>query len=124
MAKALSSSPSTLIRKRTGGPGVKSEPCATITRRRSLPETNTCNGEISKVSQKEEDQRLSPTQVDQEVTGTHDSGSVETHVRTTEEGQTNGKDSGKEKEKEQDRSLGAVTSLVADYSDSDSDSGQ
>lgn len=62
--------------------------------------------------------------MDQEVTGTHDSGSVETHVRTTEEGQTNGKDSGKEKEKEPDRSLGAVTSLVADYSDSDSDSGQ
>lgn len=48
---------------------------------------------------------------------------METHVRTTEEGQTNGKDSGKEKEKEPDRSL-AVTSLVADYSDSDSDSGQ
>lgn len=123
MAKALSSSPSTLIRKRTGGPGVKPEPCATITRRRSLPETNTCNGEISKVSQKEEDQRLSAPQVDQKVTGIHDSGSVETHVRTTEEGLTNGKDSGKEKEKEQDRSL-AVTSLVADYSDSDSDSGQ
>ena len=120
MAKALSSSPSTLIRKRTGGPGVKSEPCATITRRQSHPETNTCNGEISKVTQEEEDQRLSPTQVDQQVTGTHDSGSVETHVRTTEEGLTNGKDP--EKEKEQDRSLGAVTSLVADYSDSDSDS--
>lgn len=64
---------------------------------------------------------MSAPQVEQEVTGTHDSGSVETHVRTTEEGLTNRKDSGKEKE--QDKSL-AVTSLVADYSDSDSDSGQ
>lgn len=54
----------------------------------------------------------------QEVTETNGSGSTE----EADDGLTKAEDFGKEKE--QDRSLGAVTSLVADYSDSDSESGQ
>ncbi len=120
MAKALGSPHSPLIRKRTAGLGVKTEPCATITRRKSHSEISTCDGEISKVAQS-----VAPTQVGQEITETNDGGSRETLVKTTEEadeGLTKAKDFGKEKE--QDRSLGAFTSLVADYSDSDSDPGQ
>ncbi|XP_044047687.1 coiled-coil domain-containing protein 130 homolog [Siniperca chuatsi] len=124
VAKALGSSHSLLIRKRAGGLGIKTEPCATITRRKSHPEMNT-RGEISMVTQREEAPSIAPTQVVQEVTEINDAGSRETHVKTTEEadeGLTKAKDFGKEKE--QYRSLGAVTSLVADYSDSDSDPGQ
>lgn len=61
----------------------------------------------------------------QEVAGTHDSGSREVKTKTTEEVDkelTGAEDVGKKKE--QDRSFGVITSLVADYSDSDSDPGQ
>lgn len=119
MAKALGSPHSPLIRKRAGGLGVKTEPCATITRRKSHSEINTCDGEISKVTQREEAPSKAPAQVGQEVTEINDSGSRETHVKTTEEA-----DEGLTNSKERDRGLGAFTSLVADYSDSDSDPGQ
>ncbi|XP_059191275.1 probable splicing factor YJU2B [Centropristis striata] len=125
VAKALSSSHSPLIRKRSGGSGIKTEPCATITCRKSNPEISTCDGNVSKVTQREEDQSRAPTQEGKEVTETNGSGSGEMHVKTTEEaneGLTQVKDSGKEKE--QVRRLGALASLVADYSDSDSDPGQ
>ncbi|XP_019125466.2 putative splicing factor YJU2B [Larimichthys crocea] len=118
VAKALGSSHSPLIRKRTGSLGIKAEPCATITRRQSY------DGEISKATQREEAPTIVSIQVGQEGTETNGSGSGEAHVKTTEEADerlTQTKDFGK---KEQDRCLGAVTSLVADYSDSDSDCGQ
>lgn len=118
VAKALGSSHSPLIRKRTGSLGIKAEPCATITRRQSY------DGEISKATQREEAPAIVSIQVGQEGTETNGSGSGEAHVKTTEEADerlTQTKDFGK---KEQDRCLGAVTSLVADYSDSDSDCGQ
>lgn len=108
VAKALSSSQSALIRRRSAGP--RTEPCATATRRNSYPEINTCEGD--------ETPSISPTEMCQDVTETN--GSRETHVKTTEEGVTTTKDSGKEKER--GRSLGALTSIMADYSDSDSDS--
>uniref|UniRef100_UPI0037E91902 probable splicing factor YJU2B n=1 Tax=Semicossyphus pulcher TaxID=241346 RepID=UPI0037E91902 len=125
VAKALGSSHSPLIRKRSGGPGIKTEPCATITRRQSQPEINTCDGEISKVAQREEAPSIAQPPLGQEVTETNGCISRETLVKITAEANaalTNAKDSGKEKE--QGTSLGAVTSLVADYSDSDSDPGQ
>lgn len=122
VAKALGSSHSPLIRRRSGGLGTRTEPCATVTRRQSHPEISMCDGEISTVAQREEAPSRVPTQHNTE---TNDSGSGETHVKTTEEadeGLTKAKDSGKEKE--QGRSLGALSSLAADYSDSDSDPGQ
>lgn len=106
VAKTLGSSHSPLIRKRT----VKMEPCATIARRQSHPEISTCDGEISEVTQREEALSTSPAQLGQEAT--------ERHIRTTDEA-----DEGLTEATERDRT-GAVTSLVADYSDSDSDPGQ
>ncbi|KAF3852814.1 hypothetical protein F7725_006169 [Dissostichus mawsoni] len=88
VAKALSSSQSTLIRRRSAGPGPRTEPCATATRRNSNPDINTCEGD--------ETPSISPTEMCQDVTETN--GSRETHVKTTEEGMTTTKDSGKEKE--------------------------
>lgn len=123
VAKALGASHSPLIRKRTGGSGIKTKPCATITHRKSDFEVNTYDKDISKVTQREEGPSMVPTQVGQEVTETNDSGCRE--VKITEEADkelTDTEDFGKKKE--QDRSFGAVTSLVADYSDSDSDPGQ
>ncbi|XP_078130445.1 putative splicing factor YJU2B [Sander vitreus] len=117
VAKALGSSPGSLIRKRSGGLGTKSEPCAPIARRKSNPEINMCNGEVP---QREEAPSIVPTQMGQDVTETNDNGSS---VKTTEEADKGlAKDFGKAKE--QGRSLGALGSLVADYSDSDSDPGQ
>lgn len=110
VAKALGSSHSPLILRRTGAP------CATGARRQSHPQISTCDGEMSKVTS------TVPTRAGQEVTETN--GCRETHVQTTEEdseGLTKTKGCGKEKD--QDRGFGAVTSLVADYSDSDSDPG-
>ncbi|XP_054460130.1 probable splicing factor YJU2B [Anoplopoma fimbria] len=123
VAKALSSSPSALIRRRSGGPGTKAEPCAAIARRKSLPEIPSCDGEISKASQREEAQGAAPSQVgEEEVTEKNDNKYRDMPVNTTEEaneGLTKAKDSGKERGK----SLGALPSLVADYSDSESDPG-
>lgn len=107
VAKTLGSSHSPLIRKRTG---VKTEPCATIARRQSHPEISTCDGEISEVTQREKAPSSSPAQMGQEAT--------ERHIRTTDEA-----DEGLTEATEQDKT-GAVTSLVVDYSDSDSDPGQ
>lgn len=110
MAKALGSSHSPLIRKRTG---VKTEPCATVARRPSSdPELSAGDGDAS------------------EVAGTN--GGLNTEVGATTHGGRDSaetKDSGektavKDSEEEQDRSRAAVTSLVADYSDSDSEPGQ
>ncbi|XP_074549760.1 putative splicing factor YJU2B [Halichoeres trimaculatus] len=119
VTKALSSSHSPLIRKRSGGPGAKTEPCATITRRLSQPEISTCGVEVSK-----ESPITLPTNGGQEVTETKSCSSWKTHVKTTQApdgGEKNTEDC--MKAKEQDTCLGAVTSLVADYSDSDSDPG-
>ncbi|XP_051239733.1 probable splicing factor YJU2B [Dicentrarchus labrax] len=113
VAKALGSSHSPLIRKRVGGPGIKTEPCATITRRHS------CDGE--KVAQRQEAPSIAPEQVGQEIAQTNGGGSRETHAETTEADKGLTKDFGKEKEPE--RPLATITSLVADYSDSDSDPG-
>ncbi|GAA6222212.1 coiled-coil domain-containing protein 130 [Lates japonicus] len=120
VAKALGSSHSPLIRRRSGGLGNKTEPCATITRRQSDPEVSTCDGGSSNVSQTKEGSNtdVRPLQVGQEATETNNS------VKFTEKVDKGliMEDFGKEKEK--DRSREAVTSLVADYSDSDSDPGQ
>lgn len=104
VAKALGASHSPLILRRT------TAPCATVTRRQSHPQINTCDGETSKVTS---------TRAGREVTETN--GCRETPQTTEEanEGLTKTKDCGKE----QDRSFGAVASLVADYSDSDSEPG-
>ncbi|XP_022620177.1 coiled-coil domain-containing protein 130 [Seriola dumerili] len=119
VAKALSSSHSPLIRKRTGGLGAKTEPCATITRRKSDPGVSRCDGEVSKVAKTKEGSNTAvrPTGAGQEVSETNDS------VKTTEE-VDKGPVKAEDFEKERDRSRGAVMSLVADYSDSDSDPGQ
>ncbi|XP_042341268.1 coiled-coil domain-containing protein 130 homolog isoform X2 [Plectropomus leopardus] len=115
VAKALGSSHSPLIRKRSGG--VKTEPCAAIARRKSHPESNTCDGDVT---QREDAPSITPAGL--EVKETHDAGSRQTLVKNTEEADEKlTKDCAKEKE--QDRSLGALASLVADYSDSDSDPG-
>lgn len=115
VAKALGSSHSPLIRKRTGSTGIKSEPCATVTRRKSDPEVHTYD---STVTQTKEglNTAVTSTQAGQEVAETNDS------VKITEELDKGVMNKEEEKEKEQDRSR--VTSLVADYSDSDSDPGQ
>ncbi|XP_067355336.1 probable splicing factor YJU2B [Channa argus] len=109
VAKALGSSHSQLIRKHTAVLGIKPKPSATVTHRHSDPDDGTLDGQISKVSQTTEGINIvvRPTQVVQETAETNG------RVTSTEE-----KDQGL---KEQDR---AVTSLVVEYSDSDSDSGQ
>lgn len=115
VAKALSSSHSPLIRKRSGG--VKTEPCATISRRLSQPEINTCDVETLK-----ESKITLLTHRGQEAMETNSCSLKEMHVKTTEaadDGEKNTKVC--VDEKNQDTCL--VTSLVADYSDSDSDPG-
>ncbi|XP_068615918.1 probable splicing factor YJU2B [Brachionichthys hirsutus] len=98
-ARALGSLCSPQILKVTGGTGTKMEPCSTITRRQSLPGINTCDGDIRKSRQMEGFPSISPTAVRREVTETN----------------------GFLNQIQEDRSFGAVASLVADYSDSDSD---
>ncbi|CAB1425504.1 unnamed protein product [Pleuronectes platessa] len=101
VAKALSSPPGQLIRKHSGGFSIKTEPRATVSRRRSDPDVNTCVGEVAQTKCEHPDADVRPTQ---EVDG----------------GLMKAEDS----ENEKDRSRGPNTSLVADYSDSDSDPGQ
>lgn len=103
MAKTLNSSYSPLIR-------VKTELCATVSRSLSLPENGSCGTQTSGVTQKEEAPRSSPAQRGREAT--------ERLIKTTED-----VDDGLTEATEQNRSLGHITSLVADYSDSDSDPG-
>ncbi|XP_060944048.1 probable splicing factor YJU2B [Limanda limanda] len=109
VAKALSSSPAQLIQK---GFSIKTKPRATVTRRKSDPEVNTCVDEVAQTECEQPDAVVRPTRADQEAAETND------RVKTTEEvngGLMNAEDS----EKEKDRSRGPITSLVADYSDSD-----
>lgn len=86
---------------------MKGQRCATVLRRKSLPEASTRDGEFL-----EEESGLVRGQVGQEVTETSDSSSRV--IEPTEVCQTTLQDGRSE----------AVTSLVADYSDSDSDPGQ
>uniref|UniRef100_A0A672YZ35 Probable splicing factor YJU2B n=2 Tax=Sphaeramia orbicularis TaxID=375764 RepID=A0A672YZ35_9TELE len=105
VAKALGSTHSPLIRKRTGPSEVKGQPCAAVTRRRSDPEVNARDGQRSKVTPAQEasDVAVGLSPVGQEATG----------------GQAD-----EEPRKDPDRGFGGVPSLVADYSDSESDSEQ
>ncbi|KAM4611337.1 putative splicing factor YJU2B [Polymixia lowei] len=130
VAKALgpspTSSPSPLIRRRTEGSGNRPEPCATDPRRKSDPGTDTFERAVTKVVQKEEGPNMGIRlpQPGQGVTEAN-STSKDTHNNTTEQEDralAKAEDCGKYKV--QDRSLGGLASLVADYSDSDSDSGQ
>lgn len=104
VAKSLGCSQRPLIRKHTG---VKIEAGASIISGQVQPEICTCNGEISEVTPKEEDAGASSAHLGQE--------SEKRHIITSK-----GLDE-ERKATEEDRSLGGVTSLVADYSDSDSD---
>ncbi|KAM9857587.1 putative splicing factor YJU2B isoform 1-T3 [Aulostomus maculatus] len=108
VAKALATSPSPLIRRRAGGPGLKSEPCTTVTCTESKPETSH-PGEVAQVT-------VEPTQVGPEVSKKNPSDSQEIAPPSTSCVVVKG-----EKRKEQEGSCGDVRSLVADYSDSDSD---
>lgn len=106
VAKALGSSHSPLIRKRTSQCGNKTEQCATITRRKSHHDVSTSDGDISLTFHQNK---------------TNGDGFKEVHIRPTEEADkklTNGK------VEDRGKCSGGVTSLVADYSDSDSESGQ
>lgn len=114
VAKALGSSHSPLIRKRTGESGSKNDPCATVTRRNSQSEGDEVRLEVT---QKEE-APCTQSAHEGEENGLN-------NFKTTEEVHkklTNAADC--VKESENGTSSGGVTSLVADYSDSDSDSTQ
>ncbi|XP_014037139.1 probable splicing factor YJU2B [Salmo salar] len=134
--QASSPNPHSLIRRRTEGSGNKPEACATVTRRKSDPGTNDLGNSLSP-----EGKELHVAQTQR--TGGTDLGvaqpeqgqeMVETHMRslemqilntTTEDrGRSKGEDCGTVLE-DHDSSRSAVlrTSLVADYSDSDSDPG-
>lgn len=105
VAKALGSTHSPLIRKRTRPSGVKAQPTTTVTRGRSNPEVDACDGQRSKVTSTQEasDVTVSLSLVGQEVMGGR-----------ADEGP----------QKDPDQGLGGVPSLVADYSDSECDSDQ
>lgn len=105
VAKALGSTHSPLIRKRTGPSGVKAQPCTTVSRRGSDPEVDACDGQRSKVTPTQEasDVTVNLSPVGQEVMGGR-----------ADDGP--GKDP--------DQGFGGVPSLVPDYSDSGSDSEQ
>lgn len=121
MAKALGSSHNLLICKRTGGSGIKPEQCATITRRKSHPEVSPCDEERLKVTKTEEPSCTVSKQGGERIS----KGQNDVCVMSKEEMDKrakNGVDCGKEVER--DKCSGGVTSLVADYSDSDSDPGQ
>ncbi|XP_072240693.1 probable splicing factor YJU2B [Leuresthes tenuis] len=108
LAKALGSSHSSLIRKRSGGSGIKTENCATITSQKSLSDISTCDNGVQKATLTEEAPFTVSRQVGEKVAETNDNDLKEVLVKTTEE---------TEKRR-------GITSLVADYSDSDSDPGQ
>lgn len=110
MAKALGSSHSPLIRKRTG---VKAEPCATVARPTSDPEVGTGDVDASKVAR-------TNGGLSTEVGATTHGGETTAAKDGVETTAVKDMDSGEER----DRSRAAVTSLVADYSDSDSEPGQ
>ena len=120
VAKALGSSHSPLICKRTAGTGIKTKQCTTITRRKSHSEVRSCNEERLKVTKTEEPSCAVSTVVER-----IGSGSNEVRVINDEEMDKRMKSSGDfGKEVEKDKCPGGLASLVADYSDSDSDPGQ
>lgn len=111
MAKSFSTSQSPLIIKRTGGPGFKTEPSATVTRGNVDPEVNTHENRTQKQLDSNGDDRAAEVFQKSET-------NVVKPAEEVCEGQIN------HVERKVDRSGGAVASLVADYSDSDSDGGQ
>lgn len=134
--QASSPNPHSLIRRRTEGSGSKPEACATVTRRKSDPGTNDLGNSLSP-----EGKELDVAQT-QRIGGTdlgvaqpeHGQEMVETHMRslemqilntTTEDrGRSKGEDCGTVLEDHDSSCSGVLrTSLVADYSDSDSDPG-
>lgn len=120
VAKALGSSHSPLIRRRNSECGNKNEPCATITRRNS--EDGSCDEEMVKVTQKDETPCAGSAHEGEEE---EKNSSGLNKVDSKEEVHTKLKDAAEHmKEYEKGANSGGVTSLVADYSDSDSDSTQ
>uniref|UniRef100_A0A3P8SEI5 Probable splicing factor YJU2B n=1 Tax=Amphiprion percula TaxID=161767 RepID=A0A3P8SEI5_AMPPE len=120
VAKALGPSHSPLIRKRTGGTGIKNE--QSVTRRKSQPDGDTRDGQISRITEMDEAPSTLSTRGGQKVAETNGTSFKEVQVKTTEEadkGPTDAEDSGQERE--EGGCSGGVTSLVADYSDSDSE---
>ncbi|XP_047434729.1 probable splicing factor YJU2B [Mugil cephalus] len=115
VAKALGSSQSPLIRRRTVASGSKGERSATVARRKSSPEVGSCDGETLKVTRREEAPCSVATREGPKVAEVSGPGFKE-EKRT----ETNAKDF----EKDLGKCSGGLTSLVADYSDSDSDPGQ
>ncbi|KAM4749814.1 putative splicing factor YJU2B [Anableps anableps] len=119
VAKALGSSQSPLIRRRSTGSGAKNEQCATRTQEKSQQKVHTREEELQ--TQTEEAQSGGSPLGQEKVVMKNDCSSNELFakiVKETDQRQTNAVDSGKE----QNKCSGGVTSLVADYSDSDSDS--
>lgn len=119
VAKALGSPQSLLIRRRTSGSGLKTEQCATVTRRKSHPDVCTSDGDILLATPTLEIPYIVSEQMGQIKTN---GGFKEVHVRYTEEADK-GLTSDSGKVEDQGKCSGGVTSLVADYSDSDSESG-
>uniref|UniRef100_A0A8C2XM19 Probable splicing factor YJU2B n=1 Tax=Cyclopterus lumpus TaxID=8103 RepID=A0A8C2XM19_CYCLU len=122
VAKALASSPSPLICKRPGG---RTEACGENSKAAPRREEVTSiaaprREEVTSIAapRREEVTSIAAPRRE-EVTEANDSGSSETLVKTAEEGLTKAKDVGKER----GDCLGALSSLMADYSDSDSDPG-
>lgn len=121
VAKALGSSQSPLIRRRSDRSGAKSEQCAIRTPGGSQQEVGASEEEV--LTQTEEAQCVRSTDGLNHVAVKNDTSSNELFakiVKETDQRQTDAVDCGKEKE--QTKCPGGVTSLVADYSDSDSDS--
>lgn len=110
VAKALGSSQSPLIRRRSNGSGAKNEQCATRTQGTSQQEVHTCEEEPQSVG--------SPLGLEKNHTNSKEL--VAKIAKETDQRLIDTVDCGKEKE--ENKSFVGITSLVADYSDSDSDS--
>ncbi|XP_027873013.1 putative splicing factor YJU2B [Xiphophorus couchianus] len=110
VAKALGSSQSLLIRRRSNGSGAKNEQCATRTQGTSQQEVHTCEEEPQSVG--------SPLGLEKNHTNSKEL--VAKIAKETDQRLIDTVDCGKEKE--ENKSFVGITSLVADYSDSDSDS--
>ncbi|XP_015256360.1 PREDICTED: coiled-coil domain-containing protein 130 [Cyprinodon variegatus] len=117
VAKALGSSQSPLIRRRSSASKAKIEQCDGRNQEESEREEDTCEKEL--VTQTDKTQFASIHEVEK-ASVKNGSSSNEQFVKATEQGLTNVVDGGREKDSA--KCSGGVTSLVADYSDSDSDS--
>ncbi|XP_013874647.1 putative splicing factor YJU2B [Austrofundulus limnaeus] len=116
VAKALGSSHSPLIRRRTSESANKNEPCATIARANS----EDCDEEMVKVAQKDPSAGSAHEGEEEEK---NSCGLNKVDSKTKEEVYTKQTDAVDHmKESEKGTSSGGVASLVADYSDSDSES--